>query len=90
MNEINFKLMPIYKNYNNHEINDIIDDAWKLVGLNQIYLFKVLLRTGWRANLKLFQIKAVRMVHPSWPRSNPVQRYGPAKFSRRDPDFRNP
>ena len=22
--------MPIYKDYNNHEINDIIDDAWEI------------------------------------------------------------
>ncbi len=22
--------MPIYKDYNNHEINDIIDDTWKI------------------------------------------------------------
>ena len=22
--------MPVYKDYNNHEINDIIDDAWEI------------------------------------------------------------
>ena len=22
--------MPIYKDYNNHEINDIIDDVWEI------------------------------------------------------------
>ena len=26
--------MPVYKDFNNHEINDIIDDAW------EIYWFK--------------------------------------------------
>ncbi len=38
--------MPVYKAYNNHEINDIIDDAWVIGCLNQIYLFNPFLKMG--------------------------------------------
>ena len=36
--------MPFYKDYNNHEIKDIIDDAWEIGCFNQIYLFNPFLK----------------------------------------------
>ena len=39
--------MPVYKDYNNHEINDIIDDAWEIGWFkSKIFLFNPFFKNG--------------------------------------------
>ena len=36
--------MPVYKDYNNHEINDIIDDAWEIGWFKSNISFQYILK----------------------------------------------
>ena len=38
--------MPVYKDYNNHEINDIIDYAWEIGWFKSNIFFNPFLKNG--------------------------------------------